>query len=130
MHAQRPLIADDRALDLRQNQEACGRGHHKPEESDREKRRLRRRLVRKENAGAADETSDEHSDKVRRACGGRITEAQRQRRVRDGGTPMSRAEDERHPSKVGRLLWGFCVSVAFLWTLGATQSAARFRRGT
>ena len=69
MHAQRPLIADDRALESRQNQEACDRGHHQPEESDGEKRRLRRRLVRQENAGAADETADKQSEKGGRVIG-------------------------------------------------------------
>ena len=69
MHAQGPLIADHRPLDARQDQKAHPSGHDEPDESGRDKRRLRRSGVRHEDAHAGDETDDQQSDEGRRVVG-------------------------------------------------------------
>jgi hypothetical protein len=69
VQSQGPLIADDRALQSRQNQQADNRGHNQPKGSDGEKWHLRRSVVRQENPEAADETGDEQRQKGRRVIG-------------------------------------------------------------
>src|SRR5271165_703940 len=54
MHPQRPLIAHDRSLHPREDQDAHQRRRRKPERNGDDQRRVRQDLVRKENAGSDD----------------------------------------------------------------------------